>query len=233
MIIKERETSITVCSCSSRNIMNRVEINKLVSALRSAGYTVIIVPDLCKTAISDAEQMAVIASTIVVACYPRAIKAIFDRLGLKPQQVFDIRNHSSEQVLEDMGVSNPVFLPEYPCFPEFPADEGPEAWNPVIDKERCTECGKCHDFCLFGVYAIEGGIVKVARPQNCKNNCPACARACPSKAVIFPKYEKSPINGGLHDEERLGEMNTKALYSSALKFKLEERRAKVSLLRKK
>ena len=259
MIVKEREVSITVCSCSSRNIMNRAEISRLVSALKNAGYTVITVPDLCKTAISNAEQMAVIASTTVVACYPRAIRAIFDRLGLKPRQVFDIRNHSSEQVLKEMGISNPVFLPEpehpyfpesspepkrsyfpefspeseLPYFPEFSPEEEPEAWNPVIDKERCTECGKCHDFCLFGVYAIEGGTVKVARPQSCKNNCPACARACPSKAIIFPKYEKSPINGGLHDEEQLGEMNTKALYNSALKHRLEERRAKVSLLRKK
>ena len=235
MIIKEREVSITVCSCSSRNIMNRAEISRLVSALKNAGYTVITVPDLCKTAISNAEQMAVIASTTVVACYPRAIRAIFDRLGLKPRQVFDIRNHSSEQVLKEMGISNPVFSPEpeHPYFPEFSPEEEPEAWNPVIDKERCTECGKCHDFCLFGVYAIEEGTVKVARPQSCKNNCPACARTCPSKAIIFPKYEKSPINGGLHDEEQLGEMNTKALYNSALKYKLEERRAKISLLRKK
>jgi hypothetical protein len=31
----------------------------------------------------------------------------------------------------------------------------------------------------------------------------------------------------------LGEMNTKALYNSALKYRLEERRAKVSLLRKR
>jgi len=231
MTTKNTEVSITVCACASRKIMNRLEITRLVSALSNAGYEATIVPDLCKTAISNAGQMVLIASTTVVACYPRAVRSIFDSVGLKPERVFDIRNHSSEQVLSDMGISQPVFSPEQP-FPEFPPEEGKEAWNPAIDKERCTECGKCHDFCLFGVYAVDKGMVKVTQPQNCKNNCPACARVCPSKAIIFPKYEKSPINGGLHDEEHLAETDTKALYNIALKHKLEERRAKVSLLKK-
>jgi len=232
MPIKNTETSITVCACASRGIMDRSEIIRLVSALKNAGYLVNVIPDLCKTAVSSAEQMIEIASTAVVACYPRALMSIFHRLGLKPQQVYDIRNNSSEQVLGEMGISQPVFSPEQP-FPEFPSDEGQEAWNPVIDKERCTECGKCHDFCLFGVYSIDKGIVSVTQPQNCKNNCPACARVCPLKAIIFPKYEKSPFNGGLHDEEQFAQTDNKTFYNIALKHKLDERRAKVSLLRKK
>jgi NAD-dependent dihydropyrimidine dehydrogenase PreA subunit len=211
--------------------MNRAEIKKLVSALKNAELTVTVVPDLCKTAISHAEQMAEIATTTVIACYPRAVQSIFDGLGLKPKQVFDLRNHSSEQILGEMGISHPVFSPEHP-FPEFSPENEQEAWHPVIDKERCTECGKCHDFCLFGVYSFKERTVKVAQPQNCKNNCPACARVCPSRAIIFPKYEKSPINGGLHYEEKFDETDTKALYNIALKHKLAERRAKVSLLKK-
>jgi NAD-dependent dihydropyrimidine dehydrogenase PreA subunit len=210
--------------------MNREEMIKLVTVLTNAGYTVKIIPDLCKTAITDAGQMVDIASTAVVACYPRAVRSIFDTLGLKPKQIFDIRNHSCEQILNEMGLSQPAFFPEQP-FPEFTPDDSQEAWNPVIDKERCTDCGKCYDFCLFGVYSMPDGKVKVSQPQNCKNNCPACARVCPSQAVIFPKYEKSPINGGLHNEEPV-EIDTKILYNNALKYKLEERKAKVSLLKK-
>ena len=206
--------------------MNRQEIIKLISALTNAGKSATVIPDLCKTAISDSGQMAIIATSTVVACYPRAVQSIFDGLALKPKQIFDIRNHSSEQILVDMGITDPDFSPEQP-FPEFPPEETPEAWHPVIDKERCTECGKCHDFCLFGVYTFREGTVKVTNPQNCKNNCPACARVCPSKAIIFPKYEKSPINGGLHDEEKFEEMDSKALYHIALKQKLAERRAKL------
>ena len=74
----------------------------------------------------------------------------------------------------------------------------------------------------------------VKNPRNCKNNCPACARVCPQKAIIFPKYEKSPINGGLADEEFALSIDTKALYADALRTKLiERRRAGMSLLKKK
>ena len=212
-----------------------MEISHLVTALHDAGQTVTVVPDMCKTAISDARQMAAFASAIVVACYPRAVRSIFNRLGLKPIQVFDLRNHSSEQILNEMGIGASSMTGRSgfsPIIDDVPlSSDGPEAWYPVIDRERCTACGKCHDFCLFGVYAFREGRVEVTQPQNCKINCPACARACPSKAIIFPKYEKSPINGGLHDEEPLDKTDAKAFYNTALKQRLAERRAKVSLLK--
>jgi NAD-dependent dihydropyrimidine dehydrogenase PreA subunit len=211
--------------------MNSEEIIKLVSALKNAGCAVTVVPDLCKTAVSDVGQMTAFARTTVVACYPRAVSSIFDRMDLKPKRLLDIRNHSCEQIWDEMGVVPPVFVPEASIADPLPEEE--RAWYPVIDRERCTKCGKCHDFCLFGVYSVSEGTVKVTQPQNCKDNCPACARLCPAKAIIFPKYEKSPINGGLHDEEPLGETDTRALYNVALKQKLAERRAKVSLFKKK
>ena len=30
-------------------------------------------------------------------------------------------------------------------------------WYPVIDRDRCTGCGVCYDYCLFGTYARESG----------------------------------------------------------------------------
>jgi ferredoxin len=78
------------------------------------------------------------------------------------------------------------------------------------------------------VYDIEAGEITVKQPQNCKNNCPACARICPAKAVIFPKYEKSPINGGLEDEEPMT-VDTKAVYADALRMRLQQRRAGIPL----
>jgi ferredoxin len=52
------------------------------------------------------------------------------------------------------------------------------------------------NFCLFGVYKqSDQGQVVVENPNNCKTNCPACAKMCPQQAIIFPKYEHSPING--------------------------------------
>jgi NAD-dependent dihydropyrimidine dehydrogenase PreA subunit len=66
----------------------------------------------------------------------------------------------------------------------------------VLDYDRCQNCKQCLNFCLFGVYALsEQGKVEVRKPSGCKTNCPACARMCPQKAIIFPKYADAPING--------------------------------------
>lgn len=68
-------------------------------------------------------------------------------------------------------------------------------WFPVIDRGRCNDCMRCMSFCLFGVYEAAGKRVEVVRPENCKTNCPACARICPQTAIIFPKCAESPIDG--------------------------------------
>ena len=36
---------------------------------------------------------------------------------------------------------------------------------------------------------------EVAHPEQCKTNCPACARICPEVAIMFPKLAESPLNG--------------------------------------
>ncbi len=69
-------------------------------------------------------------------------------------------------------------------------------WFPVIDYDRCTGCRQCMNFCLFGTFAVEEDRLVVANPENCKTNCPACARVCPTGAIMFPKHPAAPINGG-------------------------------------
>jgi ferredoxin len=73
--------------------------------------------------------------------------------------------------------------------------------------------------------------VKVVHPSSCKNNCPACSRICSEKAIIFPKYERSPFNGGLKDDEVIGDSD-QAFYAAELRRRLELRKNKVSLLKK-
>lgn len=72
-------------------------------------------------------------------------------------------------------------------------------WFPVIDERLCNNCGQCKGFCLFGVYDKPEGRIRVTNPRKCKPNCPACARVCPAGAIIFPKFDKAPINGGCVD----------------------------------
>jgi Pyruvate/2-oxoacid:ferredoxin oxidoreductase delta subunit len=70
-------------------------------------------------------------------------------------------------------------------------------WYPLVDAERCTQCGRCQQFCIFGVYALdEAGRLGVANPDRCKPGCPACSRVCPHSAIMFPLYGKDPAIAG-------------------------------------
>ncbi len=205
--------------------------------MKSGGYHVVIEADLCKKAMEASPDMPEIAAGVILACHPRAIQSQLNWLGFEAKQLENIRDTNSEDVLSHFGLScSPLRdSAEKEMFrrqiEESPVENGTDAWYPVLDKERCTECGKCHDFCLFGVYTKENKRVKVLKPQNCKNNCPACARMCPSKAIIFPKYEKSPINGGTTEEETFNPEEMDKMYRERLQMRLQQRRASISLLR--
>lgn len=70
-------------------------------------------------------------------------------------------------------------------------------WFPVINRDLCTNCMHCLQFCLFGVYESgSAGEVHVAHPDRCKPGCPACARVCPVGAIMFPMYERDPKIAG-------------------------------------
>jgi NAD-dependent dihydropyrimidine dehydrogenase PreA subunit len=72
-----------------------------------------------------------------------------------------------------------------------------ERWYPVMDGDRCTQCHHCLQFCLFGVYDLDGeGRVTVANPDACKPGCPACSRICPQGAIIFPLFAREPAVAG-------------------------------------
>jgi NAD-dependent dihydropyrimidine dehydrogenase PreA subunit len=226
------EGKITICSCSSRSTVDRGKVAEVAQALHEAGYAVRVEADLCEKAISSFEEMNEIAASTVIACYPRAVHALFDRLHLRPAGALDLRNGSVEDVLSRFERSKVTADKSFAAeVASLPRKEGQDAWYPVIDRGRCSGCGKCYDFCLFGVYGFEGGAVEVKQPANCKINCPACARTCPNRAIIFPKYAKSPINGGMTDDEPAA-VDTRLLYNEALRYRLDQRQASVSLLKK-
>ncbi len=173
-----QNTRVTICACTSRSFIHKETVAEIASAMNHKGYHVCIEADLCRKVKESAPaEMADVAAGVILACHSRAVLSHFDWLGLEAQRVENIRGHSAEEVLSRFGLScsdvedataKETFLKQ---IEELPVESGTDAWYPVLDKNRCIECGKCHDFCLFGVYTTENKRVRVVQPQNCKNNC--------------------------------------------------------------
>jgi len=54
--------------------------------------------------------------------------------------------------------------------------------KPVINKEKCTNCGMCILVCPQNVFGKENGSVVVKKPDECID-CGACEMQCPEQAI--------------------------------------------------
>jgi len=175
--------------------------------LSDAGQEIEAVSDLCGLAAqrdSRLQHWAAAPGLVVVACFPRAVRWLFHAAGATPSQervrFFNMRTQTPKEIVSSIADCG-LRIADSGCGVNLQSEiRNPQSdwvpWFPVIDYDRCKNCKQCLNFCLFGVYQLsEEGKVQVRNPAGCKTNCPACARMCPQKAIIFPKYSEAPING--------------------------------------
>lgn len=174
----------------------RVE-DGLAPLCMARGWDVLMIPDLYRVP-ADASLRAEVARVgrpVALACslHPRPAAQLLRDCGVEADPVIDLRACADAREafealdLPGVGTAGAVRELRAPLA---------ERWYPVIDRERCAGCRACLQFCLFGVYELNAdGQVLVARPDNCKPGCPACARICPEGAIIFPLCDEPAIAG--------------------------------------
>lgn len=188
----DTNNSVLMCKCQIYHRIDETRLAQLIEALHAAGISLTIADDLCYEAVHRPERLR--AADVVIGCHVRTLAALCTYAGVeKLPQTFDI-NVDIDALIEKLGqiAAVPVDEPTHITAPKEWV-----AWYPVVDQDRCVDCGKCADFCMFGVYHVEDKKVTVVKPSGCKTDCPACARMCPANAIIFPKSPEANLNGSL------------------------------------
>ncbi len=209
------QNSAILCKCQIYHRLDDEKLTQVIQALKDAGEPLRITEDLCHDAVHHPEKLR--DADVIIGCHPRTLQALCDFAGKSDQPtVFDV-NHDVEKLLDTLTAtaSGNVATSSEDTVPRDWI-----AWYPVIDSDRCVDCGKCADFCMFGVYAINEEKVKVVKPSGCKTDCPACARMCPANAIIFPKSTESNINGALDHV-----VKPDARQNESLRARLQSRKA--------
>jgi Pyruvate/2-oxoacid:ferredoxin oxidoreductase delta subunit len=193
-----------VCQCLHGGVLPDGVRRELLAALDTISVRWTVVPDLCGAAARREPWLGRWFGggdepRVILACHPRAVRWLLRWAGMPAEavaaaRVFDLR----EEPVADAVCALRGLAGEGPALArtDVPDEPGWIPWFPVMDRDRCTHCHQCRNFCPFGVYGTgEDGRVEVQNPSHCKTNCPACARLCPQLAIIFPKHNQGPIDG--------------------------------------
>lgn len=229
---------ILFCACGGERIQPEL-LNTVNEYLKEMQVDVTRLSDLCGLAAKNRELLSDLFSPgteyLVIACYPRTINLLLDQVkeqAGKPERISHINLVDLTPGEAIDGINR--FCGDFKgnaVHREISENSGWPSWYPVIDYSRCTACGQCADFCLFGVYEKTENRVNVVNPAGCKINCPACARICPSTAIIFPKYKNGGAIGGSVEIDEQAEQqrqvqDMETILGNDLYVALERRKAK-------
>ena len=193
-------SSIFFCNCGG-GIFASEKLAGLQHELNKLDADVYELKDLCALSLNEKAKLEDTfhryEKNIIIACYPRAIKHLFiqNKVSATNYEVINFRLKSVADVINELTGKYSIEKGQA-IFESLTSELDVPAWYPVIDQTRCTLCGKCAKFCLFGVYQFDKKSLKVVNPLSCKNNCPACGRTCPSSAFMFPRLPEDSILSG-------------------------------------
>ena len=209
--------TVIICRCAYAELIPEEKLSAAVDAATNAGCGAVVVPDLCELAAKGKDALPDLADgeLVILACKPRTVRWLLHRAGIDGEadalRTVDLREADVAEIASALPKGTGSSVRPVGDIGEW------QPWFPVIDYDRCGNCKQCLNFCLFGVYELDGsGTVSVTHPENCKNRCPACARVCPDVAIIFPKLPASeaPLDGS--------EVSDEAAQTARIKVDLEE-----------
>ncbi|VAW16817.1 hypothetical protein MNBD_BACTEROID01-654 [hydrothermal vent metagenome] len=194
------KSCLIFCRCGA-SVIPEETLSQLEKGLKGFDIDVFELRDLCAFSVNEKDVLNAIGKeyqkSIIIGCYSRAVKNMLKQGGIElgDVEVLNFKELSVGQIFSTLGEEFKLLKGEA-CYQVRISALDVPAWFPVIDDSLCTYCGKCAQFCLFGVYKFKKKSLKVVNPLACKNNCPACGRTCPTSAIIFPRLAENTVLAG-------------------------------------
>lgn len=215
-----KQNCLIYCNCGAGIIADKKQ-KDLADSFKKLNIDVFELHDICAFSLNEKEFFSSIdrdyEKVFIVACYPRAIDNIFaqNNISLSNYEVINFRELASGKIV-DIISEKMIEAKSAVKYLVKKSNLKVPAWYPVIDKERCTLCGQCAKFCVFGVYKFNKKSLEVVNPLSCKNNCPACGRTCPASAIVFPRLPENSVLSGAepgNDEKTVQPVKKEGLFT--------------------